>query len=81
MLRSCPMSYKIPAENLRVRQFADEIVGFGESRLAGNPAFTDRVGPGLGVEFKPESLAEYAYPNGPVWKARAGSAGGPHAGR
>lgn len=29
------------------------------------------VAPGLGVEFKPESLAEYAYPDGPVWRARA----------
>ena len=37
--------------------------------------------PGLGVEFKPESLAEYAYPDGPVWKARAASKGGPHARR
>ncbi len=26
--------------------------------------------PGLGVEFKPESLARYAFPNGPVWRAR-----------
>jgi L-fuconate dehydratase len=26
--------------------------------------------PGLGAEFKPESLAEYAFPNGPVWRAR-----------
>jgi L-fuconate dehydratase len=26
--------------------------------------------PGLGVEFKAESLAAYAFPDGPVWKAR-----------
>ncbi len=27
--------------------------------------------PGLGVEFKRESLAEFAFPDGPVWRARA----------
>jgi len=27
--------------------------------------------PGLGVAFRPESLAEYAFPDGPVWRARA----------
>lgn len=26
--------------------------------------------PGLGVEFKAESLAEYAFPGGPAWRAR-----------
>jgi L-fuconate dehydratase len=26
--------------------------------------------PGLGVEFRPESLLEYAFPDGPVWRAR-----------
>ena len=26
--------------------------------------------PGLGVEFRPESLVEYAFPDGPVWRAR-----------
>ena len=26
--------------------------------------------PGLGVEFKAESLAEFAFPDGPVWKVR-----------
>jgi len=26
--------------------------------------------PGLGVEFKPESLARYAFPDGPVWSER-----------
>jgi len=31
--------------------------------------------PGLGVEFKAESLAEYAFPAGPVWKTRLGRAG------
>lgn len=29
--------------------------------------------PGLGVEFKAESLAQYAYPDGQVWKERATS--------
>jgi L-fuconate dehydratase len=28
------------------------------------------VTPGLGVEFKSESLAEFAYPDGPVWRDR-----------
>lgn len=27
-------------------------------------------GPGIGVEFRPASLAEYAFPDGPVWRAR-----------
>jgi L-fuconate dehydratase len=27
--------------------------------------------PGLGVEFRPESLADYAFPDGAVWRARA----------
>lgn len=26
--------------------------------------------PGIGVEFRPESLAQFAYPDGPVWRTR-----------
>ncbi len=37
--------------------------------------------PGLGVDFVPESLDAYAYPEGSVWQARASARGGPHAGR
>jgi L-fuconate dehydratase len=29
--------------------------------------------PGLGVEFRPESLAEHAFPDGPIWRARRAS--------
>jgi len=28
--------------------------------------------PGFGLEMKPESLADHAYPDGPVWRARLG---------
>jgi L-fuconate dehydratase len=39
-------------------------------RVAGG-RYAAPTAPGLGAQMRPESLAEFAYPGGPVWSSRA----------
>ena len=66
----------------RITEYADHLhEHFVDPVRMRNGCYVLAEAPGLGVEFKPASLAEFSFPDGPVWSARRAKSGGIHAGR
>ena len=64
-----------PTED-RVAEWVDHLhEHFVAPARVANAAYLAPAEPGYGVEMKPASLAEHAYPDGPVWAARRGRDG------
>ena len=55
----------------RVTEYADHLhEHFAHPVELRNGRYQLPTAPGLGAEFLAESLAEYAFPDGPVWRSR-----------
>jgi L-fuconate dehydratase len=59
------------AKEDRIAEYVDHLhEHFVDPCVVRDAAYMPPTAAGYGITIKPESLVEYAFPNGPVWQAR-----------